>query len=49
MEHAAGRHTPAAAFTAFARAEDRQRAIEAGFEMYLAKPLEPVALVLAMR
>ncbi|KQV48142.1 hypothetical protein ASC95_19490 [Pelomonas sp. Root1217] len=45
IEHAAGRHTPAAALTAFARAEDRQRAIDAGFEMHLAKPLEPVALV----
>ncbi|KQW43521.1 hypothetical protein ASD88_15805 [Pelomonas sp. Root662] len=45
IEHSEGRHTPAAAFTAFARAEDRQRAIDAGFEMHLAKPLEPVALV----
>lgn len=45
IERAAGRHTPAAALTAFARAEDRQLAIDAGFEMHLAKPLEPVALV----
>ncbi|RZL39933.1 MAG: PAS domain S-box protein [Rubrivivax sp.] len=45
IDQAAGRHTPAAAFSAFARAEDRQRAIDAGFEMHLAKPLDPVALV----
>ncbi|HKY22977.1 MAG TPA: CHASE domain-containing protein [Vicinamibacterales bacterium] len=31
---------PAIALTAFARAEDRTRAIEAGYDMHLAKPVE---------
>lgn len=36
---------PAIALTAYARAEDRVRAISAGFQMHLAKPVEPVELV----
>ena len=36
---------PAAALTAFARPEDAVRAHEAGFQMHLAKPLEPEELV----
>lgn len=36
---------PAIALTAFARAEDRQRVLEAGFDDHLAKPLEPHALI----
>jgi PAS domain S-box-containing protein len=32
---------PAIALTAFARAEDRTRAIEAGFDEYAAKPVDP--------
>jgi PAS domain S-box-containing protein len=36
---------PAAALTAFARAEDRTRALQAGFEMHLAKPIDPSELV----
>jgi CheY-like chemotaxis protein len=32
---------PAIALTAFARADDRARAIEAGFQMYLTKPVAP--------
>ena len=36
---------PAAALTAFARSEDRTRALESGFEMHLAKPIEPEELV----
>jgi PAS domain S-box-containing protein len=43
-----GGGTPAAAFTAFARPEDRQRALEAGYQMHLAKPVPPSALVLAV-
>jgi CheY-like chemotaxis protein len=31
---------PAVALTAFARSDDRDRAIDAGFQMYLAKPVE---------
>ena len=34
-----------AALTAFARSDDRRRAISAGFHMHLAKPVEPAELV----
>jgi hypothetical protein len=37
--------TPAIALTAYARVEDRVRAIEAGYQMHLAKPVEPLELV----
>jgi CheY-like chemotaxis protein len=40
--------TPAAALTAFAREEDRQLALRAGFQMHLAKPVDPAALVAAV-
>jgi CheY-like chemotaxis protein len=33
---------PAVALTAYARAEDRARALEAGFASHLCKPVEPV-------
>jgi PAS domain S-box-containing protein len=36
---------PAAALTAFAHAEDRRRAIAAGYHMHVAKPVEPADLV----
>jgi signal transduction histidine kinase/ActR/RegA family two-component response regulator len=36
---------PAAALTAFARNEDRQQALEAGFQLHLAKPIDAEALV----
>jgi signal transduction histidine kinase/CheY-like chemotaxis protein len=35
-----GGRTPAAALTAFARPEDRRRALLAGFQMHIAKPVE---------
>ncbi len=38
------RAVPAIALTAFARTEDRQRALRAGFDRHLAKPVEPSAL-----
>jgi PAS domain S-box-containing protein len=40
-----GGRTPAAALTAFARAEDRTRALRAGFQTHVAKPVEPSELV----
>jgi PAS domain S-box-containing protein len=40
-----GAQLPALALTAYAREEDRTRAIEAGFARYLAKPVEPRVLV----
>jgi signal transduction histidine kinase/DNA-binding response OmpR family regulator len=36
---------PAVALTAYATSEDRARALSAGFQMHLAKPIEPKALV----
>jgi signal transduction histidine kinase/ActR/RegA family two-component response regulator len=39
---------PAAALTAFARDEDRQRALQAGFQLHLAKPIDPQSLVAAV-
>jgi PAS domain S-box-containing protein len=39
------RDIPAAALTAFARSEDRTKALRSGFEMHLAKPVDPAELV----
>jgi len=44
----AGGGTPAAALTAFARPEDRWRALDAGFQLHLAKPVEPLGLAIAV-
>jgi PAS domain S-box-containing protein len=41
---AQGGRTPAAALTAFARAEDRTRALRAGYQTHVAKPVEPAEL-----
>ncbi len=38
-------NVPAAALTAFARSEDRTKALQCGFEMHLAKPVDPGELV----
>ncbi len=37
--------TPAIALTAYARAEDRVRALRSGFQMHIAKPVEPAELI----
>ncbi len=42
---AKGVATPAAALTAYARSEDRRRAMMAGFQTHVAKPVEPNELV----
>ncbi len=42
------REIPAAAFTAFARSEDRAKALRSGFQMHLTKPIEPGELMAAM-
>jgi PAS domain S-box-containing protein len=39
------RDIPAAALTAFARSEDRTKALQSGFELHLAKPVDPAELV----
>jgi CheY-like chemotaxis protein len=41
------RDIPAAALTAFARSEDRARALRLGFELHLSKPIEPAELMAA--
>lgn len=40
--------TPAIALTAFARAEDRRRALQAGYQLHLTKPVEPTLLAAAV-
>jgi CheY-like chemotaxis protein len=42
------RALPAAALTAYARAEDRMRALQSGFQMHLAKPVDPAELIVAV-
>jgi CheY-like chemotaxis protein len=39
---------PAVALTAYARPEDRERALAAGFQVHLSKPVEPRALLEAV-
>jgi signal transduction histidine kinase/ActR/RegA family two-component response regulator len=48
IDRAAGRVTPAAALTALARNDDRRRALDAGFQMHMAKPVDPAELVAAV-
>ncbi|WP_162254430.1 ATP-binding protein [Pelomonas sp. Root1444] len=44
----AGGRVPAAAFTAFAGRDDTERALNAGYQLHLAKPVTPDALVAAV-
>lgn len=44
-----GGEVPALALTAMAAPEDRRLALEAGYQFYLAKPVEPAKLVAALR
>ncbi len=48
IEGVRGDRIPALALTAFASAEDRVKALEAGFQIHLAKPIEPTELVAAL-
>ncbi len=41
LESERGAPIPAVALTAYARGEDRQRALEAGFQVHVPKPVEP--------
>ena len=45
IDRAAGRVTPAAALTALVRTDDRRRALTAGYQMHVAKPVDPNELV----
>ena len=45
LESGQGRSTPAIALTAYARSEDRFKAILAGFQMHMAKPVEAMELL----
>jgi PAS domain S-box-containing protein len=42
------RTVPAAAVTAYARSEDRIKALQSGFQLHLAKPIDPAALTAAV-
>jgi CheY-like chemotaxis protein len=43
-----GRKTPAAALTALARTEDRRKALNAGYQMHVAKPIDPFELAITV-
>jgi CheY-like chemotaxis protein len=43
------RDIPAAALTAYARSEDRAKTLQSGFQMHLAKPIDPVELASAVK
>jgi CheY-like chemotaxis protein/anti-sigma regulatory factor (Ser/Thr protein kinase) len=43
-----GGNTPAVALTAYARIEDQRRALAAGFQMHIAKPVAPKELITAL-
>jgi PAS domain S-box-containing protein len=43
-ERGQGAHIPAVALTAYGRVEDRVRALNAGFQMHVAKPVDPAEL-----
>ncbi|HEX2253984.1 MAG TPA: ATP-binding protein [Thermoanaerobaculia bacterium] len=45
LGEARGGRVPAIALTAFARSEDRTRALQAGFRVHVAKPVDPAELV----
>jgi CheY-like chemotaxis protein len=46
--NSAVRQIPAAALTAYARAEDRVKVLASGFHMHLGKPIDPRELVAAV-
>ena len=43
-----GGRIPPAALTAYARVDDRLKALAAGFEMHVTKPVEPAELVMVV-
>jgi CheY-like chemotaxis protein len=49
IDAARGMHTPAIALTVMARTDDRRRALEAGYQMHMTKPFDPVELAAAVQ
>ena len=47
-ERESGQRVPAVALTAYARSEDRIRALLAGYQVHVAKPIEPVEFALVV-
>jgi CheY-like chemotaxis protein len=47
-EQKSGTWTPAIALTGYARTKDRMRALMAGYQMHVAKPIEPVEFALVV-
>ncbi len=45
LERHSGRRTPAVALTAYVRVQDRVRAVDAGFDVFVEKPVDPDELV----
>lgn len=48
LEAGSGKETPAVALTSYVRVEDRARALSAGFNMFVPKPVEPNELINAI-
>jgi signal transduction histidine kinase/CheY-like chemotaxis protein len=48
IEAEKGKHTPAVALTSYVRIEDRTRALSAGFNMFVPKPIQPNELIIAI-
>jgi len=47
-EEARGAYIPAVALTAYGRVEDRVRALKAGFQMHVSKPVDPAELAIVI-
>jgi len=45
LTHEEGGSVPAAALTAYATAEDRLKGLTAGYQIHVAKPVEPMELI----
>jgi signal transduction histidine kinase/ActR/RegA family two-component response regulator len=48
LDQQRGRRTPAAALTALARSDDKNRALAAGYQMHVVKPIDPFDLASAV-
>jgi signal transduction histidine kinase/ActR/RegA family two-component response regulator len=48
LESRTGKRVPAVALTAYARVEDRLKALSAGYNMHVTKPVEPAELIMVI-